>query len=122
MDGTELDTYVGGTVYYPGPLECLVEILDEGGIATRATSQSIRFEAYPSVKMAHTDQSRLDLPYELEGECFDSESHEVTSWCRLLSEVLQENDIAHALAHYAADGTEIEGFEYEDARTGVGEH
>ena len=120
MDDTELDTFVGGAVYYRGPIGFLAELLEEGGVETRATSRSIRFAAHPSVKLTYVGHENPDSPYELEGECFESESYEVTSWCRLLSEVLQENAVAHTLAHYAADGSEIEGFAYEDERAGVG--
>ena len=35
MDDTELDTFVGGAVYYRGPIGFLAELLEEGGVETR---------------------------------------------------------------------------------------
>ena len=53
MEDTELDTYVGGAVYYRGPIGFLAEMLDEGGVDIKATKRSIRFPDYPSVKIVY---------------------------------------------------------------------
>tara|TARA_B100001964_G_C14086355_1_gene532707 strand:- start:224 stop:592 length:369 start_codon:yes stop_codon:yes gene_type:complete len=121
MDDTDLDTYVGGTLYYRGPIGFLAEIFDEGGVETTVSPRSLRFEDFPGVKITYVGNHTPDSPYEMEGECYETESHGVTSWCRLLSEVLSENEIAHQLTHFGADGAEIEGFVYEDERASVGE-
>ena len=110
------DSYVLGVLYYDSDLNELSKILDSANIRHIVGEWAIRLKDYPSTfKIAYVGNITPEEPYEIEVDGYDVSKEIVSSWCKKLSQVFNDKNIAFNFTHFDSDESEIE--EYVNEKT-----
>lgn len=104
----ESNSFVWGTVLFPGTKEELEHILRRSGISATVGMWALRlFEPLWRFEIAYVGNITPEEPFQIEVDGYSIPIETVADWCERLAICLRSNGIRFEMTHFTAEGEEI---------------